>query len=439
MKKWKLVIESFPVYESFVISGYNYKEMVLVEVLNMSKNQTTYYKHLSLNDRITIQTAIVNNASKKAIAMTLGKDPSTIAKEIKRHRLVKPSKRVVINHKQPIEACARRDRSPGACNGCDTFSVCKNKRYVYDAHKAHKEYLYDLSDSRAGINLTISQRNRIGKIIAPLINQGQSIAHILINHPEIGLSDKSLYNYIDQGVFHDFGIINLSLKEKVKRKQFKDKYKSRKKPASYTGHTYDDYLSFIQEHPQLITVEMDTVMNSTSGPYLQTFMFPNTKIMIGFIKKHKTSESMAASLAYLEEQLGSSLYEQLFSLVLTDRGPEFEIHKLFEFNEAGKQRTHLFYCDPMCSWQKPNVENNHNYVRDILPNGYSMDALTQTNIETMFTHINNTPRASLGNRTPIEMLQFLYRDNWEKILIKLHIKILQPDEVTLRPSVLKAK
>ena len=37
---------------------------------------------------------------------------------------------------------------------------------------------------------------------------------------------------------------------------------------------------------------MDTVLNSKSGPFIQTFYFEGSGIMIGFIYK-KTSESMA--------------------------------------------------------------------------------------------------------------------------------------------------
>lgn len=50
----------------------------------MNKN-----KHLSLEDRKTIELAIKNNSTKAAIANFIGKDPSTIAKEIRLHRVEK--------------------------------------------------------------------------------------------------------------------------------------------------------------------------------------------------------------------------------------------------------------------------------------------------------------------------------------------------------------
>lgn len=110
-----------------------------------------------------------------------------------------------------------------------------------NANDAHEQYKLELVSSREGINLTEARRDEIADIIVPLINQGQSIYQILSTHKEINLSEKTIYNYIDMGVFKKYGLINLSLKEKVTRKQFQNKYKKRKQPANYTGRKYEDY------------------------------------------------------------------------------------------------------------------------------------------------------------------------------------------------------
>lgn len=47
---------------------------------------------------------------------------------------------------------------------------------------------------------------------------------------------------------------------------------------------------------------MDTVLNSLSGPYIQTFEFEKTGIMIGYLHKEKTSESMAKTLIQHQEK-----------------------------------------------------------------------------------------------------------------------------------------
>lgn len=272
-------------------------------------------------------------------------------------------------------------------------------------------------------------------IIKPLLKQGQSVYQILKNHPEIKLSPKSLYTYIESGIFKDYGIDNFSLRRQVAMKKRK-RLKKRKEPVNYEGRRYKDYLEFIKNNPTIITTEMDTVYNQQEGPYIQTFMFENTGFMIGFLHSERTSEAMASTLDYLQEILGDDYYK-LFSLLLTDRGSEFEKFDLFEVNaQTGKTRTNIFYCDPQTPSQKPHVENNHNYVRNIIPNGKSLKNLKQEDLNLMFSHINSTPRKSLNDKTPYETFEFLYGN---EILKKLNIQKIEKDMVTLQPYLLNIK
>lgn len=417
----------------------------------MNKKQTCDNKHLSLEERKIIQTGIENRCNKVDIARTLGKDPTTIAKEIRKHREFKPRNvrlypNICIHRKEcgtcfkkcelyeePI--CKMRDRFPGACNKCPKITNCHLDKYFYYATKANQEYLDELVDSRVGINLTVSEKKQIGQIMAPLLKQGQSVYQILSSHNEISQCEKTIYNYIEMGVFKEEGIDVFSLKEQVSRKQFKNKYKKRKNIANYDGRKYEDYLKFKEQNQNVITIEMDTVYNEQSGPYIQTFLFQNTMFMFGILKKDKTSLSMAESLEYLESTLGHDLYRKYFSLILTDRGVEFQKHNLFEFNiETGEFRTNIFYCDPMQSSQKARVENNHNYVRDIITNELSLKNITQEDLNLVFSHINSTPRESLNGKTPYEIMEFLYG---KELLDLLDIKQIKRDEVVLKPYLIK--
>ncbi|MNS62437.1 Integrase core domain protein [compost metagenome] len=407
------------------------------------------YSHLSLDDRKIIQEGIESELTKVEIARLLKKDPTTIGKEIRSRRKLKPRnifnnpitctnfKKCGICHGRCTEyqeiICLRRDRNIGACNLCPSSSKCRLDKYFYNALKAHEKYLYTLKDSREGVNLTTSEMLKIVDIIKPLLKRGQSIYQIHKNHSELKLSSKSLYTYIETGVFQDYGINNFSLRRQVSMKKRK-KLKKRKEPVNYNGRRYSDYLELIKENPTLITTEMDTVYNHAEGPYIQTFIFENTGFMIGFLHNEKTSDTMASTLDKLQETLEEN-YFKLFSLLLTDRGTEFEKHDLFEVNiETGEIRSKIFYCDPQTPSQKPHVENNHNYVRTIIPNGKKLRNLTQEDLELMFSHINSTPRKSLNGKTPYEAFEFLYGN---EILTKLHMKKIEKDMVTLQPYLLK--
>ena len=86
------------------------------------------------------------------------------------------------------------------------------------------------------------------------------------------------------------------------------------------------------------------------------------------------------------------------------------------------------------SSQKSHVENNHNFVREILPNGQSWTSLTQEKVNLVFSYINSTPRKSLGGKTPYEVFSFLYGEN---ILKKLNIQKIAKHEVNTTPCLLK--
>jgi IS30 family transposase len=419
----------------------------------MKRKQKHDGTHLTLQERKIIQTGIENGSTKADIARTIGKDATTVAKEIRKHREFKPrntfnrpvvcarmklcSKKSCVKkcelHEEP--KCTRRDKSPGACNKCPNGQKCSLDKFYYNAQNAEKAYRHELSDCREGANLTTKERNALGEIIAPLLNQGQSVHQLLSAHTEIKQSQRTIYNYIEAGHFKEQGVDNFSLKEKLNRKPRKAKCKKRKEPANYDNRKYLDFLRFREEHPETPVVQMDTVYNNPGGPYLQTFLFENTALIIGFIHPHKTNECMASSVDWIQQRLGSELFSGLFPVILTDRGSEFEKFSMFELDANGDSRLNIFYCDPMQSSQKPHIENAHNYVRDIIPNGYPLDSLTQADINLMFSHINSTPRLSLGNKSPFEVFSFLYGSD---ALALLNIFEIARDDVILKPRLIYA-
>lgn len=156
---------------------------MIKEVPNfMAENKN---KALSLQERRIIETGIRNGSTKTAIAKTLGKDKSTIGKEIRLHRVLSHKCRLpreCAGYKKckhgrdctdcctdftPFN-CSRRDRSPGACNGCSSNSFCRFDKFIYDAAGADSEYRSRLVDARAGVNLTTTEAKKIASVIKPL-------------------------------------------------------------------------------------------------------------------------------------------------------------------------------------------------------------------------------------------------------------------------------
>lgn len=420
----------------------------------------SYNKALTLDDRMVIEKGIRNGSTKTAIAMTLGKDKSTIGKEIKLHR--------TLSYKcgLPLECaayrkcahgrncthgcvdyvpfkCARRDRSPGACNGCRKRNSCRFDKYIYEAGPADKEYRDTLSESRAGFNLTEDEAAALAGVVVPLIRNGQSPYGIIASHPELKISEKTLYNYIEGGVFSGFGIADIDLRRKVSRKIPKKKsiaYKKREDRSFLKGRLYADYRSYMEEHPKAHVIQMDTVYNNVSdGPFIQTFKFIGLGLMIGIYHTEKTADSMTDGIVRLDGVLGDAVFNEYAEVCLTDRGSEFTNAGGIETRPDGRRRTRVFYCDPLQSCQKGSLEVNHELLRYILPKEKDLRDLglvSQEALNVAMSHINSFPVESLYGKSPIEYTRFMAPRLWERLLT-FGLAEIPRDSIVLTPYLLK--
>lgn len=422
---------------------------------------TNAFSHLTLEERRIILTGITNNSTKTAIAQTIGKDKSTVGKEIKLHR--------VLTHKckMPLECnnyrkcafgrnctldcpeyspfrCSRRDRSPGACNGCSHWSRCRFDKFQYCPEDAQMDYRTTLIDSRQGVNLTVQEAKSMASVISPLLKQGHSPYQILANHPELNISEKTLYNYIESGVFRELaGITSLDLRRQVSRKLPKKKaqvYKKRKDNKYLKGRTYQDYKTYLSDNPDVFVVQMDTVYNNeTNGPFLQTFKFVKAGLLFAIYHEEKTAIAMKNGVDLLESILGQMLFRKYVHILLTDRGSEFSAAEAMECSPDGTRRTRVYYCDPMQSGQKGTLENKHVELRYILPKGADLRALGlngQEDLNLAISHVNSAPVELLGGKSPLELTDFMYHDLYKK-LYDFGIQQIDKDHVILKPYLLK--
>lgn len=415
--------------------------------------------HLTVQERIIIEKGIENGSTKAAIALTIGKDKSTVGKEIKKHRELVHKSSYKINcanmkncsHNHVCDNCAdfkpftcnRRDRSPGACNGCSKYTYCRYDKYRYKADFSHKKYREDLVDSRTGINMSYEECKAMADIIVPLIEAEHSPYHIVTNHPELNISEKTLYNYIENGIFREFGLLDIDLRIKTKRKITKkasNKYKKREDKKYLNGRTYDDFINYTAENKNLSVVEMDTVYNNGStGPFMQTFKFLDYSFMFIVYQEEKTAKSMVEGVDLLEKILGKDLFSEEVAIIKTDRGSEFCDAEGFEKEENESRRTRIFYCDPMASGQKGSLENNHKEIRYICPKENDLKDLglnSQEKANLIVSHINSQSKEHLKGKSPLEVMEFMNPALYQKFK-DFGIERINKDNIVLKPYLLK--
>jgi len=436
----------------------------------MSKSIPGNQKHMTMDNRVAIEKGLDTKLSLRSIAIQLGKDPTTIAKEIKKHRTFQEHNHYNEPKNKCVHAlsckkknicglfapvckracrlcnhcnshcpdftprsyhCDKLDKAPFVCNGCERKAACRLDKAFYRATTAHRQYKTVLVESRAGINISPENLTYLDALVTPLIKQGQSPYMILQTHPELTLSEKTLYNYIDSGAL---SVRNLDLPKKVKYKVRADNSSSSSSEV-FEGRTYKDYQSFMKEYPDTRVTEMDTVVGCEgSTKVLLTLHFSGCSFMMAYLLENKEAAGVKAVLDRIEEAAGTYEFATAFSVILTDRGGEFKIPDALECGKDNIIRTSVYYCDPMCSWQKPHCEKNHEYIRKICPKGTSFDDYTQKDIDLMMSHINSSVRESLGGLTPFALAKLTLP---KEVLDCFGLTEIPPDKVILTPELLK--
>ena len=427
-------------------------------------------RHLNQEERNIIEQRLIRKESFKSIGRELGKDPTTIAKEIRNHLQFRktgcygkpfndclirkgctaqhlcgnsschryccfcntyPCSNLCPDYHQ--QTCSRLAKPPYVCNGCDVRKSCTLEKRIYSATHAQREYEAVRSEARQGIQLTEEEALRLDALISPLLMKGQSLHHICVNHAdEIMLDERSLYNYVDSGIFTAKNLDMPRVVRMGRRKKKRDRFKVDKKCR--IGRSYQDFLQFLVEHPGLPIVEMDSLEGRKGGKVLLTLHFTIPQFMLAFIRDANTSRSVIDIFNRLYLELDPDVFCGLFQVLLVDNGSEFSNPSAIETDLQGNRRAHVFYCDPQAPHQKGAAENNHALIRRIIPKGTSLDPFTQEDITLVMNHINSYGRPNLGNKSPYEVFASLYGENF---LRRMGAELIPPDKVTLRPSLLK--
>lgn len=125
--------------------------------------------------------------------------------------------------------CDKTDKLPYVCNYCGDYRSCPLDKRIYDAAFAQRQYEKKLYNFRKGINMTPEELPELNDLISPLI-----------------LSKKK--------------------SEPKKSKNLQQVYRNKR--------TYVDFKCFMEAHPDLDVVEMDTVKGGRDkGKCLLTLLF----------------------------------------------------------------------------------------------------------------------------------------------------------------------
>lgn len=408
--------------------------------------------HFTLETRKLIEERLNESKTITEISNELQRDRSNIGKEIMKHRIATfPS---TFNYDHPclkhvncsmktyecyktcknieIKLCENLISSPHVCNGCQKKKYCRHVRYYYNAVEANNEYVNSWKKDRSKLRYTPLELDILNNDFKVLVLNCKSIYHalIVINKRGFNFKISTIYKQIERG--------QLALKKsdlprcrKTKQKEVKDKSYKR----DIEGHTYEDYNSYKEENPNAIETQMDTVegIKENDAPVFFTIEIVDIKFILIFKLTSQTAKEISNKLKLLKEILGNEIIEKIFEILLTDNGKEFI--RLDDLKEI-LPNANIFYCHPYSSYEKGNIENNHELIRRVIPKGVSLKCYTQKDLDLLCSHINSLYRESLDGKCPFDLVEnYISKD----VLDKLNLKKIDDDKVVLVPKLLGEK
>ena len=409
--------------------------------------------HITLEGRKYIEERLNEGGSITDIANELCRNKSSIIREIDRNiTFVFPS---VYNGHHPcikwkecdvkslncyescknleINLCERLISSPHTCNNCKHKNGCRYVKKYYKAIEANNKYLNSWKQDRIGLRYSDDELRVLNTDFYNLVIINKSIYHslIIINNRGYSFKESSIYRQISEGKLR-LKSSDLPRCRKQKRNKPNKDYKN---IESIEGHTYTDLKKYKEEHNYAIETQMDTVIGITnaSDPVILTLEIVEVSFMFIFKLDSKTFDETLKKLKEFENNITQDTFNKIFEILLTDNGSEFKsVSKIVE----AFPNINIFYCHPYASYEKGNIENNHELLRRIIPKGISLKPYTQSDYNKIANNINSLYRKKLGGKCPFDLIE-----NYISLetLKQMGLEKVQDIDVNLTPFLLGNK
>lgn len=218
---------------------------------------------------------------------------------------------------------------------------------------------------------------------------------------------KTLYNYINQGIFLNIKRHDLPMPRK-KKKQKRQQKRIARNHALHTS--IEERPGHIRRRDSFGHWELDSV-ESGKGDKACLFVMTErvTRKELIFLSKEKTSKCLIKTLDRLERKLTAKTFRKTFKTITVDNGAEFLNQEGMEQSCINKKlpRTKIYYCHPFRACERGSNENANKFIRRWIPKGAHISNYTKEEIKAIEYWVNNYPRPQFGNLSALEYEKLL--------------------------------
>lgn len=343
------------------------------------------YKHLNKEERYTIEALLKARKKIKEIATIIGCDRSTVYREIKQGSVSrlqydlseKMQYRANVGQKRYEENGKNKERS---------LKIGKDRKLEEYIRKKITEDKY-------------SPDAAIGEIKA----KGLKFERMICT--------KTLYNYIDMGIFSGVSNKDLWMKRRRKKRRYRTIVRAKKRhimPRRITERPKE-----ADERLEYGHWEGDCI----KGPLgkrasLLTLTERKTLEEVVIKLEQATQEEVQRVFNEMESKYGAG-FKLKFKTITFDNGSEFLNWKFLEISMLNPdvRRTLIYFAHPYSAWERGSNENQNRMIRRFIPKGIDIGGVEEAEVKRIEEWMNNYPRRQLGYKTASQMAKECLQNN----------------------------
>ena len=354
-----------------------------------------------------------NGESLKAIGRAFGKPSSSIYFQVSPYGGIRPRprrrsrlaltllereeiSRGIVAH-QPIRAIALQvGRSPS------TVSREINRNGGYDRYRAATADEHAWARARRPKRCKLAEQPRLRAAVAGKIRLNWSpeqiagwLKRIYPDDEANRVSHETIYRSLfvqSRGVLKKELLGHLRSKRTVRRSKFADPKGDRR------GQIKD--LVSIRQRPAAVEDRAipghweGDLLSGSKNSYIATLVERHTRYVMLAKVANKDTQTVVSALIKQAKKLPAELYKSL----TWNRGKEFADHRRFTLATD----IVVYFCDPQSPWQRGSNENTNGLLRQYFPNGTDLSVHSQAHLNKVARQLNERPRETLGFETPAD-------------------------------------
>jgi IS30 family transposase len=317
-------------------------------------------RQLRLTEREEISRQLACGASLRAVARQLGRAPSTVSREVRRH-----------GGRQAYRASAAETQA--------WAWGCRPKR------------------------CKLAEHPRLRQVVAHKLSlrwSPQQIAGWLEDRypdrPDMQVSHETIYRSL---FIQARGLLKQELLGCLRAGH---RYRRRRRGQAQPGPSPIPEAVSIRERPAEAEDravpghwEGDLIVGSENS-YIATLVERHSR----FLLLAKVADRSTATVTTALQRTIRRLPTELRRTLTWDRGSEMAGHR--EFSMATDMQ--VYFCDPHSPWQRGSNENTNGLLRQYFPKGTNLSHYSQRQLDAVARQMNGRPRKTLGFKNPAETL-----------------------------------